>query len=108
MSDGAEIVEKSDPVDAEPVANLRGPDDPGIVGQLQYVAHDRAGDGNGCGARQGTSQQLAERFPSDLQARMRVRAKSRGIAEARDAAMVDVGNGEPRVGASDIDGYEFH
>jgi hypothetical protein len=39
---------------------------------------------------------------------MRVRAKSRVIAEARDAAMVDVGNGEPRVGASDIDGYEFH
>ena len=108
MSDGAEIVDQSDPVDAEPVANLRGPDDPGIVGQLQYVAHDRAGDGNGCGARQGTSQQLAERFPSDLQARMRVRAKSGGIAEARDAAMVNVGDGEPRMRSSDIDGYEFH
>ena len=91
-----------------PVANLRGPDDPGIVGQLQYVAHDRAGDGNGCGARQGTSQQLAERFPSGLQARMRVRAKCGGIAEARDAAMVNVGDGEPRMRSSDIDGYEFH
>jgi hypothetical protein len=108
MSDGAEIVDQSDPVDAEPVANLRGPDDPRIVGQLQYVAHDRAGDGNRCGARQGTSQQLAERFPSDLQTRMRVRPKSGNITEARDAAMIDVGDGEPRMRSSDIDGYEFH
>jgi hypothetical protein len=42
-----------------------------------------------------------------LQARVR-RAKSRGIAEARDAAMVYVGDGETRVRSSDIDGYEFH
>ena len=65
MSNGAEIVDQSDPVDAEPVANLCGPNDPGIVGQLQCVARDRAGYGNGCCARQGTFQQLAERFPSD-------------------------------------------
>jgi hypothetical protein len=34
MSNGAEIVDQSDPVDAEPVANLCRPDDPGIVGRL--------------------------------------------------------------------------
>jgi hypothetical protein len=39
---------------------------------------------------------------------MHVRAKSGGIAEVRDAAMVDVGDGEPRMRSSDIDGYEFH
>jgi hypothetical protein len=39
---------------------------------------------------------------------MRVRAKSCGITETRYATMLDVGDGEPRVGASDIDRYEFH
>jgi hypothetical protein len=39
---------------------------------------------------------------------MRVRAKSYGVAEARYATMLDVGDSKPRVGASDIDGYEFH
>jgi hypothetical protein len=39
---------------------------------------------------------------------MRVRAKRRGIAEARHAAMIDVGDGEPRMRSSDIDRYEFH
>jgi hypothetical protein len=39
---------------------------------------------------------------------MRVRAKSRGIAEVRHAAMIDVGDGEPRMRSSDIDRYKFH
>jgi hypothetical protein len=43
-----------------------------------------------------------------LQARMHVGAKRRGIAEARYAAMIDGGDGKPRMRASDIDRNEFH
>jgi hypothetical protein len=108
MSNGAEIVDQGHPVDAEALADLRRPDDPGIVGELQHVAHDRASHGNGRGARQATPHLLAKRFPGGLQARVRVGAKRYSVAEARHAAMLDVGDGEPRVRSSDIDRYEFH
>jgi hypothetical protein len=108
MSDGPEIVDQCHPVDAEAIANLRRPDDPGVVGELQYLAHDRAGHGYGCGTRQGTADLPAECFPGGLQARMRVRAQRRGISEARYAAMIDGGDSKPRMGASDVDRYEFH
>src|SRR5262245_12757907 len=69
MSDRAEIVDQGDPVDAEPVADLFRPDDPEIVGELQYVAHDRASHGNGRGSRQGTPHLFAESFPGGLHGR---------------------------------------
>jgi hypothetical protein len=43
-----------------------------------------------------------------LQARVPVGTKRRGIAEVSHAAMLDVGDGEPRMRSSDIDRYEFH
>jgi hypothetical protein len=108
MSDGAEIIDQGDPVHSEAIANLCRPDNPRVVGKLQHVAHDRAGHGDGCGTRQGTADLLPERFPGGLQARMHVGAKRRGIAEARYAAMIDGGDGKPRMRASDIDRNEFH
>jgi hypothetical protein len=39
---------------------------------------------------------------------MRVGAQRRGVAEARYAAMLDGGDGKPRVSSSDIDRNEFH
>jgi hypothetical protein len=108
MSDGTEIVDQGYSVDAEALAKLRRPDDPGIVGELQHLAHHRTGHGDGGGTRQGLPCPLAECFPGSLQARMRVGAERHGIAEARHAAVLDVGDGEPRMRPSDIDRYEFH
>ena len=104
MSDGAEIVDQSDPVDAEPVANLCGPDDPGLL--VSFNASPMTGQATAMAAvRAAGHVPAARRTPPKRFARLAcVSVRERGgIAEARDAAMVNVGDGEPRVGASDID-----
>ena len=59
-------------------------------------------------ARGSTSQLLAERCPGGLQTRVRVGVKGRGIAKACYATMIDLGDGESRLGAADIDRCKFH
>jgi len=63
MADRAEIVDQGHPVDAKTFGDQCRADDPGIVGELQHIARDRAGHGYGHRARQSTPQPFAEDLP---------------------------------------------
>ena len=49
-----------------------------------------------------------ERLPGGLQLACSAVLKRYRLAETRHATMLDVGNGEPRMGPADVDRDEFH
>src|SRR5688500_1023293 len=108
MADRAEIIDQRDVFDAELVADLRRADDPGIVGELEELARNRAGDGDGGGAGQRTADLCAERLPSGLQAGMFGGLEGRRFTEMGDVAVLDLGEREPGVGSANVDRDDLH
>lgn len=94
MADRAEIVDQDELVHLEALAHQRRADDPGIVGQLDQVAADRRGHGNGGRAGHGAIKGRAERLPRSLQAGIFGGLQGRGLAERDDTAFRDLGDGK--------------
>ena len=103
MSDRAEIIDDGEAVDAEPLLDQRRADHPGIVGQLQHLAADRAGEGDRQLARAGD---CPLRRPNSCQAVWKLRMlgglERDRLAERDDPAAVDLGEREARMGPADI------
>ena len=70
VADRTEIIDQRETIEAEPLADHRRPNDPRIVGELQHLARDRAGYGDGSVARQRAPQLITESRPCGLQACM--------------------------------------
>jgi hypothetical protein len=108
VADRTEIVDQRETIEAEPPADHRRPNDPGIVGELQHFARDRAGYGDGSIARQSAPQLITESRPCGLQACMLDSPERDSVAEVRDLAVLDVGKRKPSMASPDVSHHQFH
>src|SRR6516165_412359 len=70
MADSAEIIDKRPGIDVELFRDQRGADDPGIIGELQDLAIDGTGQGDGCRTRELKAQCVRESLPGKLETGM--------------------------------------
>ena len=91
MGDGAEIVDQCIAVQAERFRDRGWPDHPGIVGELEHLALDRARDRDPGGAREGAAEPGPELVPGGLQASMVGRLQGHRLVEVSRPGRPDLG-----------------
>src|SRR3954453_9294288 len=102
MSDSTEIIDDGVAVDAEPLLHQSLPDHPRIVGELEHLSANRPGEGHRQLGRQIDPLPPPELLPGGLEARMLRSLELHRFAERDDAAGLDLGEREARLGSADV------